>query len=394
MKELYSFKDNKIIKVITGMRRSGKSTLMEMYKDELLQAGVNGENIQYFNLELMKYEDITDYKALYDLVDSQMKPGKTYLFFDEIERISDWERAINSLSIEYDVDIYITGSNAYLLAGNFATLLSGRFVEIKILPLSFKEYYGYYEGQQSKEELFQSYLKYGSLPQILTLPQDDKTINTFLTGIYNTIIIEDIMENNDVKDVDLLKRVFLYLCSNTGSITSASKISVSLAEQLSLDKSIRNQSISKILTMLEKAFIIYTVPRYDIKGKEVLKSLEKYYITDTGIRNSQVGYSISHYAYTIENVVYLELIRRGYKVYAGKCDSNDVDFVAVDSYGKTYFQVANSILDEDARKRETKPLYMINDLYQRVLITTDSIYAKDLDGIKVYNIIEFLLEDY
>lgn len=394
MKELYSFKDNKIIKVITGMRRSGKSTLMEMYKDELLQAGVNGENIQYFNLELMKYEDITDYKALYDLVDSQMKPGKTYLFFDEIERISDWERAINSLSIEYDVDIYITGSNAYLLTGNFATLLSGRFVEIKILPLSFKEYYGYYEGQQSKEELFQSYLKYGSLPQILTLPQDDKTINTFLTGIYNTIIIEDIMEKNDVKDVDLLKRVFLYLCSNTGSITSASKISVSLAEQLSLDKSIRNQSISKILTMLEKAFIIYTVPRYDIKGKEVLKSLEKYYITDTGIRNSQVGYSISHYAYTIENVVYLELIRRGYKVYAGKCDSNEVDFVAVDSYGKTYFQVANSILDEDARKRETKPLYMINDLYQRVLITTDSIYAKDLDGIKVYNIIEFLLEDY
>lgn len=376
------------------MRRSGKSTLMEMYKDELLQDGVNGENIQYFNLEMIKYEDITDYKALYDLVDSQMKPGKTYLFFDEIERISDWERAINSLSIEYDVDIYITGSNAYLLAGNFATLLSGRFVEIKILPLSFKEYYAHYEGQQSKEELFQSYLKYGSLPQILTLPQDDKTINTFLTGIYNTIIIEDIMEKNDVKDVDLLKRVFLYLCSNTGSITSASKISVSLAEQLSLDKSIRNQSISKILTMLEKAFIIYTVPRYDIKGKEVLKSLEKYYITDTGIRNSQVGYSISHYAYTIENVVYLELIRRGYKVYAGKCDSNEVDFVAVDSYGKTYFQVANSILDEDARKRETKPLYMINDLYQRVLITTDSIYAKDLDGIKVYNIIEFLLEDY
>ena len=248
-----------------------------MFRNELLEDGVRLEQIQYLNFELMKYDAIRTYKQLYDLVIEKILPNqKNYLFFDEIQQVSGWEKTINSLSLEYDVDIYVTGSNAYLLSSELATLISGRYVEIKMLPLSFKEYYNYYQNtQKSKEELFNNFLKYGGLPQLLTLPQDEQTISAFLSSIYDTIILKDVLERNKLKNIDLLKRVYAFLCGNVGSITSTNSIAKYITKEAKLDTSLRPATIGNILEMLENAFIIYKANRYDVRGKEVLKSLEK-----------------------------------------------------------------------------------------------------------------------
>ena len=273
MQRLKAFKDNKIIKVVTGLRRSGKSTLLEMFRDELLQSGVLPEQIQYINFELMKYDAVRNYKQLYNLVTEKALPDKkNYLFFDEIQQVSGWEKTVNSLSLEYDADIYVTGSNAYLLSSELATLISGRYVEIKMLPLSFKEYYEYYRDTgKSREELFDTYLKYGGLPQLLTLPQDEQTIATFLSSIYDTIILKDVLGRNKLKDIDLLKRVYAFVCGNVGSITSTNSMAKYIANEAKLDTSLRPATIGNILEMLENAFIIYRADRYDVKGKEVMK---------------------------------------------------------------------------------------------------------------------------
>ena len=303
MQRLQAFKDNKIIKVVTGLRRSGKSTLLKMFRDELLQNGVQPDQIQYINFELMKYDAVRTYKQLYDLVTEKALPDKkNYLFFDEIQQVSGWEKTVNSLSLEYDADIYVTGSNAYLLSSELATLISGRYVEIKMLPLSFKEYYSYYRNtEKSKEELFNDYLKYGGLPQLLSLPQDEQTISSFLSSIYDTVILKDVLERNKLKDIDLLKRVFAFLCGNVGSITSTNSIAKYIANEAKLDISVRPATIGNILEMLENAFIVYRADRYDVKGKEVLKSLEKYYLADTGLKNTVAGYNLENYGHSIEN---------------------------------------------------------------------------------------------
>ena len=393
MRQLQAFKDNKIIKVVTGVRRSGKSTLLQMYRDELIANGVSLSQIQFVNFELMKYDYIRTYRQLYDFITQNMVVGKkNYLFFDEIQQVEGWEKTINSLTLEYDTDIYVTGSNAYLLSSELATLISGRYVEIKMLPLSFKEYYEYYKNDgKSADELFNEYLKYGGLPQLLSLPSDEKTISSFLESIYDTVILKDVVGRNKLKDIDLLKRVFAFVCGNVGSITSTNSMAKYIAMEAKLDRSLRPATIGNILEMLENAFIIYKANRYDVKGKEVLKSLEKYYVTDTGLKNTIVGYNLENYGHSIENVVYLELLRRGYKVYVGKCDNKEIDFVAIKKEETRYFQVTESLSDAKTQEREIAPFYSTNDFYEKTIITTDRTYATNINGIKIVNLTDFLL---
>lgn len=393
MRQLQAFKDNKIIKVVTGLRRSGKSTLLQMYRDELVANGVSPSQIQFVNFELMKYDYIRTYRQLYDFITQNMVVGKkNYLFFDEIQQVEGWEKTINSLTLEYDTDIYVTGSNAYLLSSELATLISGRYVEIKMLPLSFKEYYEYYKNDgKSTEELFNEYLKYGGLPQLLSLPSDEKTISSFLESIYDTVILKDVVGRNKLKDIDLLKRVFAFVCGNVGSITSTNSMAKYIAMEAKLDRSLRPATIGNILEMLENAFIIYKANRYDVKGKEVLKSLEKYYVTDTGLKNTIVGYNLENYGHSIENVVFLELLRRGYKVYVGKCDNKEIDFVAIKKEETRYFQVTESLSDAKTQEREVAPFYSTNDFYEKTIITTDKTYATNVNGIKIVNLTDFLL---
>ena len=393
MQRLKAFKDNKIIKVVTGLRRSGKSTLLEMFRDELLQSDVHPEQIQYINFELMKYDAVRNYKQLYDLVTEKALPDKkNYLFFDEIQQVSGWEKTVNSLSLEYDADIYVTGSNAYLLSSELATLISGRYVEIKMLPLSFKEYYGYYRDTgKSREELFDTYLKYGGLPQLLSLPQDEQTISAFLSSIYDTIILKDVLGRNKLKDIDLLKRVYAFVCGNVGSITSTNSMAKYIANEAKLDTSLRPATIGNILEMLENAFIIYRADRYDVKGKEVLKSLEKYYLADTGLKNTVVGYNLENYGHSIENVVYLELLRRGYQVYVGKNDTKEIDFVAINKEETRYFQVTETLADKTTQEREIAAFRSTHDFYEKTIITADKTYVTNVNGIKIVNLIDFLL---
>ena len=395
MRQLQAFKDNKIIKVVTGLRRSGKSTLLQMYRDELLANGVSPSQIQFVNFELMKYDYIRSYRQLYDFITQNIVADKkNYLFFDEIQQVEGWEKSINSLTLEYDTDIYVTGSNAYLLSSELATLISGRYVEIKMLPLSFKEYYEYYKNDgKSTEELFNDYLKYGGLPQLLSLPSDEKTISLFLESIYDTVILKDVVGRNKLKDVDLLKRVFAFVCGNVGSITSTNSMAKYIAMEAKLDTSLRPATIGNILEILENAFIIYKANRYDVKGKEVLKSLEKYYVADTGLKNTVVGYNLENYGHSIENVVYLELLRRGYKVYVGKCDNKEIDFVAIKKEETRYFQVTESLADAKTQEREVAPFYSTNDFYEKTIITTDKTYATNVNGIKIVNLTDFLLSE-
>ena len=393
MKRLRAFKDSKIIKVVTGLRRSGKSTLLQMFRDELADGGVRPEQIQYINFELMKYDEVRTYRQLYDLVkEKALTDRKNYLFFDEIQQVEGWEKAINSLSLEYDADIYVTGSNAYLLSSELATLISGRYVEIKMLPLSFKEYYGYYgKSGLSREELFNNYLKYGGLPQLLSLPQGEQVINAFLSSIYDTVILKDVLNKNKLKDIDILKRVYAFLCTNVGSITSTNSVAKYIAQEAKLDKSLRPATIGNILQMLENAFIIYRAERYDVKGKEVMKSLGKYYLADTGLKKIVAGYTLENYGHSIENVVYLELLRRGYQVYVGRSGGKEIDFVAKSNEETRYFQVTETLIDKNTLEREVAPFRNTGDFYEKTIITADKTYVTNFDGIKIVNLIDFLL---
>lgn len=393
MRQLRSFRDNKIIKVVTGLRRSGKSTLLQMYRDELIESGVSPSQIRFINFELMKYDYIRSYRQLYELVTKDLAPDKkNYLFFDEIQQVEGWEKTINSLSLEYDVDIYVTGSNAYLLSSELATLISGRYVEIKMLPLSFREYYEYYrDSKKSTEELFNEYLKYGGLPQLLSLPLDEQTISSFLESIYDTVILKDVVSRNKLRDVDLLKRVFAFLCGNVGSITSTNSIAKYISKEAKLDTMLRPATVGNILEMLENAFIIYKAERYDVKGKEVLKSLEKYYLADTGLKNTVTGYTLENYGHSIENVVYLELVRRGYKVYVGKCENKEIDFVAIRKEETRYYQVTESLGDLKTRERELAPFYLTGDFFEKTILTMDTTYATSANGIKIMRLTDFLL---
>ena len=397
MHRLKVLRDKELIKVVTGLRRCGKSTLLQLFKAYLLNDGVPADHIIDINFELMIYDDITDYRVFYRMVRERIPTkGKSYLLLDEIQQVKHWEKAINSLNVEtdIDIDIYITGSNAYLLSSDISTLLSGRYVEIKMLPLSFREFMeaGHLPAHWTTEDKFQQYLKFGSLPAVTTLPQDNATINEFLLGIYNTVIVKDVLARSKSRDVNLLERILRYVVSNTGNIISSNKISGFLSTQ-SQGESVKSSTISTYLETLERAFIIYQANRYDIKGKEQLRTLSKYYVVDTGIRNALLGYSDNDVGHVLETVVFFELLRHGFQVFIGKWYNSEVDFLAVRQDKKIYYQVSLSLLDEGVKTRELAPLLSINDNYEKVILSMDKSYVTDHEGIRFQNIIDFLLSE-
>lgn len=390
---LIEAKDTEFIKVITGVRRSGKSTLLLMYKDYLLQNNVSEKNIIHINFESAMYDEIRDYKDLYNKIKSQISNKKTYILLDEVQNVEKWEKAINSLNVDFDVDIYITGSNAYLLSSELATLLSGRYIEIKMYPLSFKEFMKFNNyDKENIEDKFNEYLKYGGLPAISQIKDKSNLVMSYLNDIYNTIVKKDIIERNNIKDIALLENIVRYIAANIGSSISANKISDYLNSNKIVDKA-NHQTIDNYLKMLENAFIVYKADRSDIRSKALLKTLGKYYISDTGIRNILLGFRNIEEGHLLENVVYLELLRRGYKVNIGKTLDYEVDFVAESPDEIKYYQVTKSLMSDEVKNREIRSLESICDNYEKMILTMDRSINKDYNGIKVKNIIDFLLEE-
>lgn len=392
LKKMIDAKDTEFIKVITGVRRSGKSTLLLMFKDYLINNGIKEDNIIYINFESAEFDDIKDYKDLYKYIKEKIKKGRVYLLLDEIQNVKSWEKAINSFKVDFDIDIYITGSNAYLLSSELSTLLSGRYIEIKMYPLSFKEFLKFNNYDNTNlDDKFNEYLKYGGLPAITLIKDNDELVLSYLNGIYNTIVKKDIVDRNNIKDVALLENIIKYLATNIGSSVSAKKISDFLNSNKITEKS-NHQTVDNYLSMLEKSFIVYKANRTDVRNKSLLKTLGKYYISDTGIRNIILGFRNINEGHLLENVVYLELLRRGYSVNIGKSGDFEVDFVAENPNDIKYYQVAQTLANEEVKEREIRSLESISDNYEKKILTMDKTINKDYNGIKVMNIIDWLLD--
>ena len=397
LNQLIQFRDKKLIKVITGLRRSGKSTLLSLFENHLMASGVERDHIIRMNFESFEFDEITRYKELHAYIKKRMidPHKKHYILLDEIQQVASWEKVINAFLVDANVDIYITGSNAYLLSSELSTLLSGRYVEIKMQPLSFKEYVDFLEPdlesgkEMSLPEKFNQYLQYGGLPTVVELLDHPDTIGPFLEGVYNTVLMKDVVERNGVRDAALLESILKFIAANIGSIVSTKKISDYLT---SSGRKTTSDTIDNYLKMLESAYIIYKANRYDLKGKMFLKTLEKYYMVDMGIRNRLIGLGNTDVGHVLENIVYLELLRRGYEVTIGKIGSLEVDFVASKTKEKIYYQVSATILDEKTRERELRPLESISDNYPKYILTMDQTVFNDYAGIRVKNIIDFLLE--
>lgn len=392
MNKLLSYKDTEFIKVITGIRRCGKSSLLKLFMNKLKEEN-SKTNVIYMNFESFEFDKIIDYKDMYTEIKKQIRgKEKVYILLDEVQRVIKWEKCVNALTVDFNCDIYITGSNAYLLSSELSTYLSGRYIEIKMLPLSFKEFlkFANFENNISIDEKFNQYMKYGGMPGIIKLSNDYDLFDDAIKGIYNTVFMKDVIEKNKLTDAGLLEKVLKFLMSNTGSLISSKKIADFLTSQ---GTKVTHNTILNYLKMLENAYIIYKAPRYDIKGKELLKTLEKYYIVDIGIRNSILGFRDSDYGHIIENIVFFELLNRGYTVNVGKNDLLEVDFIATKSKEKKYYQVTLSLLEENVRNREFAPLKSINDNYEKTILTLDRVYNETSEeGIKCRNIIDFLLE--
>lgn len=392
MNKLWAYKDTEFIKVITGIRRCGKSSLLKLLMNKLLEEN-KANNIIYMNFESFEFDNILNYKDMYNNIKEKIRKNeKNYILLDEVQRVIEWEKAVNALSVDFNADIYITGSNAYLLSSELSTYLSGRYIEIKMLPLSFKEFLDFTKSENniSKEEKFINYVKYGGMPGIITLKNEGDIYENAIKGIYNTVFMKDVIERNKLVDAILLEKILKFIMSNIGSLISAKKIADYLTSQ---GTKVTHNTVLNYLNMIENAYLIYKAPRYDIKGKELLKTLEKYYIVDTGIRNVILGFRNTDYGHIIENIVYFELLRRGYDVTVGKTNSLEVDFIATNSQEKKYYQVTYSLMDENVKKRELNVLKSINDNYEKTILTMDKIYDNTSeDGIKVRYLIDFLLE--
>ena len=397
LNQLIQNKDVDLVKIVTGIRRCGKSSLLDLFHQHLLNHGIADSNIIHMNLESLRYRDLKDYLVFYDYVSERIaKSGKTYLIFDELQVIEHWEKAIESFRLDFDVDIYITGSNAYLLSTEFSTLLSGRYVEIHMLPLSFKEFLDFYEFAPdiSIEEKFQKYLQFGGMPILREYRINEARNRQALEGIYSTVILRNILQRNTQSNQGLLHKLMLFLCSNIGSITSPSSIGNVLSNEGNIEgkgKKIASQTVEKYISMLRSAFIFYSVERYDVKGKQLLKTLGKNYIIDLGFRNMLLGYRDADRGHIIENIVFLELIRRDYHVYIGKFKETEIDFVAEKPNDKLYIQVTESMLSPETRERELRPLQMIPDNYEKIVLSMDRNYITSYDGIKSLNLIDWLL---
>ena len=398
---LVKSKDRHIIKVVSGVRRCGKSTLFEIYKDFLLENGVEKNQIISINFEDMDYEELTDYKKLYEYIKSKMIEDKrNYIFLDEIQHVDKFEKVVDSLFIKENTDLYITGSNAYFMSSELATLLSGRYIELKMLPLSFKEYYQAkleYEKMEQKEnrisktliQYYNEYIVNSSFPYTLQLDSDLKNIHEYLSGIYNSVLLKDIVARLKISDVMRLESVVKYIFDNIGNLTSLSKIANTLT---SMGRKMDAKTIEKYIRGLTDSLLVHEVSRYNIKGKEFLSTLSKYYVADLGLRQMILGNRNIDIGHILENIIYLELLRRKGNVYVGQFDKNEIDFVVINSNEIEYYQVALTVLDENTLKRELDAFKNIKDNYPKYLITLDDVMVNtDYNGIKVVNALEWLL---
>lgn len=457
LNQLIAFKDTEPVKVVTGIRRCGKSTLLKLMQKYLLNSGVEQNQIISINFESLEFQDMS-YKDLYNYVKSRIEsnsiesnsiksadiesssikhPKKTYLFFDELQRIDRWEDAINSFRVDFDCDIYITGSNAYLLSSEYSTYLSGRYVEVKMYPLSFKEFVDFQDysieeyksplGDLKKravsangssvelDDLFAAYMRYGGMPAICDIALesgfDQSSAMTLLDGIYSTVVVRDILEREkrrgqrQITDADLLRKIIMFLADNIGNNTSLNSVCNTLSSENLLDAVDNNsrvlrarggkpatQTISAYVSALRESYMFYDVKRFDIKGKDYLRTLGKYYIVDIGLRNYLLGFRDRDRGHVLENVVFFELLRRGYDVAVGKIDNLEVDFVATSASEKLYIQVTESMMDESVRERELKPLRKIQNNYEKLVITLSKALDDNYEGIRVENIVDWLLK--
>jgi len=399
MDRLLSFKDKNVVKIITGIRRCGKSTLLAMFAEKLIESGIDESSIIQINFESLRYEEIKDYHDLYTEVSTRIQPNsRTYIILDEVQMVSGWMRAVNSFRVDFNVDIYITGSNAFLLSSDFATLLAGRYIEIKMLPLSFSEYLDFnrFDALLSDDQKFESYLKYGGMPIVTEYNSRVDDVNIVLDGVFSSVIMHDVVERNKISNHAMLLKVVRFLADNIGNLTSSNNIANVLQNEDDLEEVMKkgnpaSKTVQSYINALVKAYLFYDAGRYDIKGKQYLKTQSKYYIVDTGIRNMLLGYRDVDRGHILENVVYFELLRRGYDVSIGKVGDKEVDFVAVSPTEKKYFQVTESIMEESTRKRELNPLSSINDNHEKIILSMDRSFVLSYDGIKIVNIVDFML---
>ena len=398
LQKLIQWKDEQVIKVVTGMRRCGKSTLLMQYQDYLKSIGVEDDQIIAINFEDLEYEELCEYKVLYDYLKERLLSDKTtYIFLDETQKVPQFEKVVDSLYIKSDTDIYITGSNAYMLSGELATLLSGRYVEISMLPFSFQEYCQL--NRKPQEDAFADYMKFGGLPLVASMKDAPDKIDTYLEGIYNTVIIKDIEDRQNrqsessgrrkVTDIVLLKTIAKYLASVLGSPVSIRGITNYL---ISSGRKISPNTVNDYLETLTESFLFYPAERFDIAGKQILTGNKKYYMADLGIRNHILPRKKYDLGFSIENVVFFELLRRGYKVAVGKYQNTEVDFVVEKQGAFTYIQVTAEMTTKDTFDREMKPLYAIRDNYEKIVLTLDKLTLGNYDGIRVIHVLDWLLK--
>ena len=396
MQQIRDFMDKPVIKVLTGVRRSGKSALLLLTIEELKKRKIPDNNIIHINFESLKYERLKDFHLLYEEISHRVESasGRIYIFLDEIQEVPDWEKAVNLLRVDFNCDIYITGSNAKLLSGELATLLAGRYVEIHVYPLDFKEYLDFAktnpeEAELDRQQNFANFIRYGGLPGVHQMKWEQEPLMQYLTDIYNSVLLKDVIQRYKIRDTALLESIAIYLMDNIGNTFSAKTISDFLKSQ---GRKLSTETVYNYLKALEGAFLIHKVPRFDIKGKRLLETQEKYYLSDLGLRHAVMGYRDNDISGILENVVYLELLRRGYSVKIGKQGSAEVDFVADKGNDRLYVQVCYVLTDENTN-REFAPLEAIDDNYEKVVISTDSLMNFNRGGIKQKNILDFLLEN-
>lgn len=387
---LKSYRDKHIIKVITGVRRCGKSTLLMMFRDWLIESGVSPSQIIFINFEDYDNYDLLTPKKLYEYIKERISADKkTYIFFDEIQNVQDFQRVVDSLFLNKNLDLYITGSNAYLLSGELATLLSGRYITIEMLPLSFKEFCSAMpDTNLSLSEKYRRYIEQSSFPYAINFGNDKKETLDYLNGIYSTIVLKDVITRHKISDSKMLESVIRFIFDSIGSPISSKKIADTM---VSSGRRTDSKTIEKYISALQDCFIVYEAKRYDVKGKQYLKLLEKYYAVDVGLRFLLLGQKANDIGHILENIIYLELVRRGYRVYVGKADNMEIDFVAQNESGNTYIQVAASVRDESTLKRELRPLQILKDSYPKLLLTLDDDPISDYGGIKRMNALEWLL---
>ena len=387
---LEKWRDKKVIKVVTGIRRCGKSSLLRMFREKLLAEGVSESQVLELNFEDLDNEQYLDYKVLYAYVKKLLVKGKmNYLFFDEIQMVDNFQKVIDSLFLLDDVDIYVTGSNAYLLSGEIATLLTGRYVEIKLFPFSFREYLTAQPDDINLERAYRRYIEDGSFPYILQINHDREMVREYLLGLYNTIVLKDVVSRRKITDVMMLQSVVRFLADNIGNISVIKRISDTMT---SLGRKITSHTVENYVSALIDSYIFYSVSRFDTKGKQLLKTGQKLYLADIGLRNVINGTKGGDLGHILENVVYLELARRGGEIYVGKVGDAEIDFVVIKGEYKEYYQVSLSVRDENTMKRELAPLQAIQDHYPKYLLTMDNDPEVLHDGIRQIYVLDWLVE--